>query len=561
MRTSEIKSTLQAMDGLAMPNRAEILRRVTAAHARGITALDPPSYPLPTPRPPLLRRPASAAALALALLGIGIGSAVGVEQYTYRTALDFFADYNLSTEGLSRGELWEVYRDITTGSFSLSDTAWVLQSNMGLPISGSLSAKEAESLWEGWKEDPASPIPEGITVSPRDMNRRITFTHTQFPEQATKTVRYSMRVPCFEPNMEAEKAALAASASNPMLPSVQKDDTGFYYDIRYDVHTAQSYLCKRKDSTVIWSHPVEDLQMDRVHIAGEYIAVTGSTEGAQHKDILVYLFTQDGELCWQTIIDHGSSENVQQFLYENHTIKLISKADSCNICYTVLDMKGNILQSVVNKQNAVTTPNIGSVVPFKNGYILIPYRSNSLFVMDQNGIITDYCDYSDANAYGEDGDEDFVIIDVLPTLDRIYIRIEVTDKSESGRPIDPALALIREKISDTDAFPCISDPPYNDIIMAVREAYRSLLLVCDANTLEPITAYQMNEAYPSYVDLSQNRDGSIAWTSSAPYVTAYSPYTSAYTLLGTSYDYVYTIRPDGSVEDEVHVYIGIHYWG
>ena len=81
MRTSELQTALQALDHLPMPDKTAALRRVNAYAKAGIAALDPPAYPLPTPRPPLLRRPALAAAVALSVIGVGAGAVAGVDLY------------------------------------------------------------------------------------------------------------------------------------------------------------------------------------------------------------------------------------------------------------------------------------------------------------------------------------------------------------------------------------------------------------------------------------------------------------------------------------------------
>ena len=167
MRTSELQTALQALDHLPMPDKTAALRRVNAYAKAGIAALDPPAYPLPTPHPPLLRRPALAAAVALSVIGVGAGAVAGVDLSRYNTASDFFADYRLSTDGISRSDLWEVYRDVVTGQFSLPATGQMLQSNAGLSPSDSLSAEEAESLWEGWKDThmPSDGVfGEGVTI-------------------------------------------------------------------------------------------------------------------------------------------------------------------------------------------------------------------------------------------------------------------------------------------------------------------------------------------------------------------------------------------------------------
>ncbi len=212
MKENEIKTRLQALDGLTLPPKSQMLRRAAVYQSSGITRLDPPAYTLPKPRPAFVRSPLAVIITLLILFGIAGGTILGADLYTYGKASAFFEEYGLSAEGLKRDELWDVYRDITTGKFELPATGQMLQSNMGITPSGPLSAGEAESLWEGWKEDQPSDPPEGILSSPHDIVRHISFTHTRFPEQIANTVRYQMRTPCFEPNIEAEKAALAASS-------------------------------------------------------------------------------------------------------------------------------------------------------------------------------------------------------------------------------------------------------------------------------------------------------------------------------------------------------------
>lgn len=53
------------------------------------------------------------------VLSVCFGSfAVVAEAKEYKAAVQFFNDYGMSTEGLTRGEIKEVYRDITTKSFT-----------------------------------------------------------------------------------------------------------------------------------------------------------------------------------------------------------------------------------------------------------------------------------------------------------------------------------------------------------------------------------------------------------------------------------------------------------
>lgn len=65
------------------------------------------------------------------VLSVCFGSfAVVAEAKEYKAAVQFFNDYGMSTEGLTRGEIKEVYRDITTKSFTYSKTAEVIRNSI-----------------------------------------------------------------------------------------------------------------------------------------------------------------------------------------------------------------------------------------------------------------------------------------------------------------------------------------------------------------------------------------------------------------------------------------------
>ena len=72
---------------------------------------------------PIWFRWGTIAACMVLVLSVCFGSfAVVAEAKEYKAAVQFFNDYGMSTEGLTRGEIKEVYRDITTKSFTYSKT-------------------------------------------------------------------------------------------------------------------------------------------------------------------------------------------------------------------------------------------------------------------------------------------------------------------------------------------------------------------------------------------------------------------------------------------------------
>ena len=91
-----------------------------------------------------------AAAALLAAAGIGAGvSAYTADVREYNAALEFFSSNSLTTEGLNRSEIKEVYRDITSNSFSNSATVTAMNNSIpGLSLeAGEASSAAMNSAW------------------------------------------------------------------------------------------------------------------------------------------------------------------------------------------------------------------------------------------------------------------------------------------------------------------------------------------------------------------------------------------------------------------------------
>ncbi len=90
-------------------------------------------------------------AAACLLLAAGLtGAAFAVEAGQYQSAVAFFEENGLSTEGLSRAEVKAVYRDITLEHFNLEKTADVIRQTVpGMQIEQeSPSPAELAALWD-----------------------------------------------------------------------------------------------------------------------------------------------------------------------------------------------------------------------------------------------------------------------------------------------------------------------------------------------------------------------------------------------------------------------------
>ena len=101
------------------------------------------------------RRIAAAAACLVLVIAAGFGTrAYAAEAREYRAAVTFFRENDLSLEGLTRQEIKEVYRDISTESFTYGKTAEVIDRSLeaknirGFELDlGDPDPDELEALW------------------------------------------------------------------------------------------------------------------------------------------------------------------------------------------------------------------------------------------------------------------------------------------------------------------------------------------------------------------------------------------------------------------------------
>lgn len=133
---SKIEDVMKA----EMADKSEIYRRVQAKNK-----------PVRRFAPKALAAAAVAAAL---LLGGLSGYAIADENAEYKMASEYFAANSIPTDGLSRGELKKVYRDITLGTFSYEKTEEVMAKlsveQQTLLLGGAAKPDEAQKAKSGY---------------------------------------------------------------------------------------------------------------------------------------------------------------------------------------------------------------------------------------------------------------------------------------------------------------------------------------------------------------------------------------------------------------------------
>lgn len=127
--------------------------------------------PPKTKRMHSVKRWIAVAACLVLLLSVGLGTyAYAVEVKEYNAAIRFFGEYDLPTEGLSRGDIKAVYRDISTQTFTHSKTEEVIENSLTpeqrqeFEEFKSDSAVGVKDLWDYKTQESANNSPTDTTV-------------------------------------------------------------------------------------------------------------------------------------------------------------------------------------------------------------------------------------------------------------------------------------------------------------------------------------------------------------------------------------------------------------
>ena len=573
MRTSELQTALQALDHLPMPDKTAALGRANAYAKAGITALDPPAYPLPTPRPPLLRRPALAAAVALSIIGVGAGAVAGVDLYRYNTASDFFADYRLSTDGISRSDLWEVYRDVVTGQFSLPATGQMLQSNAGLSPSDSLSAEEAESLWEGWKDThmPSDGVfGEGVTI---DTPYSIQIIHNDLTAGTQQSLPAPRNSFFFTPNAQAEKRLNPTDVTYP-IPD--------YMSYDYTKSDTELILQRKDGDSILWSLSLGKLDyvyLSRLTVTEDCVVAVGYERDGTERRYRVFMISPRGELIKSVPL--GTDTEPESLLYtlcEKNTVTLFTCAgeDSGRIRRTVYELSGDATESTLSTLPHGRISNVRQVIPLGDGHLLVAtlpdaIEQNVLYRMNAMGEITNCYTLEDGGLSAQSYTDPFDLhIDrIQESNGYLYISITGTSATRLSRVVSWCNGYLHSAEDSWLGSEIFSGNnygiPQNELANRVRACYRAFLLVCDPATMEILSVTVMDGAYPTehqgsaIPSIETDADGHILWVVESPYATIYSPFTSSFSMAGDSYRYTFTLTSEGKVVGAPVIQTGIGY--
>ncbi|MBC8535808.1 hypothetical protein [Feifania hominis] len=417
MNKREIRHTLEQLDRLPLPDREAMLR-----------FYQPQARPAGTaPRRPAHRRFAAVCAAAVLVIAGAAGIAVVAEAREYNTAVAFFEQNDLSSQGLTREELKRVYRDIKTGAFTYGKTADVLARS----VSG----------YEIFQQEP----------TPQDLEEIWNYKNSG-DLLAAQTTQSDMR----------------------WEYHYQMDSTLGFERLAYTT------LTKWEGDTELWSAELRDFVISGTAAAGEYVVVFGesSSWSSEQRDFgRLALIDADGTVLWDISPDNGfHRETYSQALCDESGIVVFGRGDLEQLCFTRYDYSGNCLQF---EKQQVGLYGIGAAVRLNDGY-LVQLRSFSrdiLMRLDADGSAVDSFTYTADDAQ-------YVIRDMLPFGGKIYLSAYAVPKTGEDRE---GLNSLVEYIFEQRGGAIAPD----ELTPLLREHYTAVLLVCDSASGQPVEFYSV----------------------------------------------------------------------
>ncbi len=444
------------------------------------------------------KRIAAFAACFILLIAVGgYGSYVySAEAKEYQEAVQFFDDYDLPTEGLSRGEIKAVYRDITTKSFSYSKTAQVIENSILLNEIGGYEIIQEE------------PTPEDVEHLWNYMNAGKLIGEKQ------EGIRYEYR-------------------------SEHKEDPA----LGFDTHD-KSYIEKYEGDTLVWSVEISEFWVNGCTTVSDGIMVYGETDtwsSLQTSYGWMAKIDEQGNLQWKHKLDHGFGDEYIAAILENPdgSYAVISRGDLEYFCLSQYTWDG---KETHFRKTAVGNYGIWNAVRFGDGYLvqLGSYMTDEyakIVKVDQEGNITDSFSYGDEDSY-------YYITDMIEFDGKIYLSAYAIPKPEdeaqssSGRY---EIASVLDYLFDNDIWEISSE----ELTPMVRENYTAMLMVCDPKAGTPWEFYSVKGSIGGKLSLSDT--GMLLWDVESITTTFFSPATSSFTIGGTSTVFRYSFDKAGAL--------------
>lgn len=424
-----------------------------------------------------------AASMALVCLAGGVGLAVEVR--AYNEAVAFFEEYDLSMEGLTRAEIKEVYRDITTNSFTYAKTAQVIGESVAKNTVGGWSiaqeeptAEEMRTLWETIRANGGLTRPAGIWYDYRN---------------------------------------LEAYSSDP-----------------YGAPTQWAVVERYEDGELVWSTEVRPFGVYGLTELADGILVWGEQIYGRQWNTMAWLCRLDdeGEILWIKPMTNGFTDEYITAVVEREdgTLAVLSRGELKVICLTVYSPEGERLSFFQNEEMGY---GISCACRLGDGFLAALGSYGQKFAkLDGEGRITEIFDY-------DSGDAVIRISEMAEYGGQIYLSgysVPVAKAGSGHQEIAPVLEYVYDGHWDITG---------EELTPLVRDNYTALLLVCDPETCRIESFYEVPGSLGGRLTAGAN--GELLWDVKSIASTYYSPATNAFTVGGICQVYRYAFAPDGTL--------------
>ncbi len=455
-------------------------------------------------------KPALAAGLAVLLLSGGASAfAIAAEAREYNAAVAFFSTNHLPTEGLSRGEIKSVCRDITTGKFAHGKTAEVIQKSVG-----------------GYEISQNAPTPEDVEALWNYKNGN--GNHYYIPLD-TGEYRYDY----------TEK-----------------------YDESLALYVPDKVLFGKYDGdTLLWQAELPDFSISFYTVYGDYIVLFGCSD-SHSSDQATYgrlaLLDQNGQILWDITADNGyqreyfekavcDENGITVFGMVNLPMTEITQDDdrvthnySTEKVLEVIryDYGGNKIQRTEKKVGSHA--GIWNAAKFGDGWLVQMggyTEGEYLLKVNADGTFADSFTYSARDA-------EYFINDMFDYNGKIWLSAYSVPKLDPGEGTAGGrydIAGILNPIFEHEEF----DISNEELTKRVRANFTAVLLVCDPETGVPGEFYSVEGSLGS--KLSADESGRLIWKVERITDTYLSMMTSSFTIGGACDVFEYTFDESGAL--------------
>ena len=431
----------------------------------------------------------SIAACIILLLSTGFGTYTYAQEIKeYNAAIKFFNDNDLSTQGLTRGEIKKIYRDITTESFTYTKTAQV--------IANSMTSEQVEGF-EIMQDNPTPEDVENLWEYKNSSGRYINYKNDG--------IHYK-----------------------------------YYSDYTADLRSKfiQSNIEKYDGEDLVWSVAIKEFSISGFSDLFDGVIIYGSTLGVnatQRNYAWLAKLDTEGTIIWKKKMDHGFDYEYIEAVLENTdgSYAVMSSGDFDHFCLSQYSSEGKETYFKKNENVLDVYGIIRNATCFEDGYIvsfsdICDGEIHKIVKVDYDGNIMDSFSYSSK-------EYNYHIMDMIEFDGKIYISAYTTPKNEYS---SDDIYNIKKYLIDND-ITFSRNFSSEEITPMVRDNFKAILLVCDPKIGTPQEFYSVDGSIGGELSLSESLNllwdvESITTTQLAP------PMVSSHTMSATCYVYRYT---------------------